>query len=233
MYGPTVMAQTGFSANKIGWISALNNTFGILGTWICAMLIDRVGRRKMLYVGSLGCAASMFIAGGFAKLVADNPDNRLGYGIGTTVFLFIFTMFFSSTWLMVTWIYPTEIFPTEVRTKGNSFAVSGFAVGCAWTTLVNPIMFSRITYNTFWIFGILNFIYPVLIWAFYPETAKRSLETMDFLFASKSPFAWEEEKMLEKLITEHGGKLTLQDVLDDSDEKEEKTIEQRAEVAKA
>lgn len=225
MYGPTVLAQAGWSAHKIGWISALNNTFGILGTWICAMLIDRVGRRMMLYVGSFGCAASMFIAGAFAKLVHDHPENSVGYGIGMTVFLFLFTMFFSSTWLMVTWVYPTEIFPTEVRTKGNSFAVAGFAIGCAWTTLVNPIMFSKIAYNTFWIFGCLNFIYPVLIWAFYPETAKRTLETMDFLFASRSPFAWEEEKMLEKLITEHGGKLTLHDVIPDEVPVEKEEIE--------
>ena len=108
---------------------------------------------------------------------------------------------------------PTEIFPTSVRTKGNSFAVAGFAIGCAWTTLVNPIMFQRITYNTFWIFGSLNLIYPVLIWAFYPETAKRTLETMDFLFASQRPFAWEEERELEKLYSEFGEKLTM-DVVD-------------------
>lgn len=115
MYGPTVLAQAGWSAHKIGWISALNNTFGIAGTYLCALLIDRVGRRMMLYVGSIGCAASMFIAGGFAKLVQDHPENKTGYGIGCTVFLFLFTAFFSSTWLMVTWICtsPALIFPLQ------------------------------------------------------------------------------------------------------------------------
>ncbi len=67
--------------------------------------------------------------------------------------------------------------------------------------------------TTFWIFGSLNLIYPVLIWGFYPETAKRTLETMDFLFASRRPFAWEEEKELEKLYGEFGEKLTM-DVVD-------------------
>jgi MFS family permease len=120
MYGPTVLAQAGWDTHKIGWISALLNTTGILGTFICAMLIDRIGRRGMLYIGSAGCAIAMFVAGGFAKLVHDHPENNTGYGIGTTVFLFVFTVsdagflttaatnnrqiFYSSTWLMVTWI---------------------------------------------------------------------------------------------------------------------------------
>ena len=215
IYGPIVFSQAGYDAVKVGWLSALNNTCGILGTYICSLIIDRLGRRKMLYVGSLGCSVSMFLAGAFAKLVVDHPENAQGYGAGSIVFLFFFTMFFSSTWLMVTWIYPTEIWPTEIRSRGNSFAVAGFAIGCAWTTLVNPIMFGNITYNTFWIFGIVNLLYIPIVWAFYPETTKRSLESIQFLFASSSPLVWSAEKEYKQLSDSHGGRLTLHDVLDD------------------
>jgi MFS family permease len=146
VYSPVIFAQAGYGPTKASWISALNNTFGILGTFMSAFLIDRFGRRKLLFFGSAGCSISMFLGGAFSKLVVDHPDKAEQYGAAATLFLFLFTLCFSTTWLMVTWICiylcpsflsldPTEIFPTEVRAKGNSFAVAGFAVGCGWTTL--------------------------------------------------------------------------------------------------
>lgn len=41
------------------------------------------------------------------------------------------------------------------------------------------------------------------VWAFYPETANRTLEEIDMLFASKSPFVWDEERMFAKLKAEN------------------------------
>ena len=38
-----------------------------------------------------------------------------------------------------------------------------------------------------------------MVWAFYPETANRTLEEMDLLFASKSPFVWDEERNFQRL----------------------------------
>lgn len=104
VYSPVIFAQAGYGQTKASWISALNNTFGILGTFISAFLIDRYGRRKLLYVGSAGCSICMFLGGAFSKLVADHPDKASQYGAAATLFLFLFTIFFSSTWLMVTWI---------------------------------------------------------------------------------------------------------------------------------
>ena len=104
VYSPVIFAQAGYGHTKASWISALNNTLGIFGTFLSAFLIDRFGRRKLLYVGSAGCSICMFLGGAFSKLVADNPDKAGSYGAAATLFLFLFTLFFSSTWLMVTWI---------------------------------------------------------------------------------------------------------------------------------
>jgi hypothetical protein len=45
------------------------------------------------------------------------------------------------------------------------------------------------------------FLYIPLIYCFFPETAGRTLEQIDFLFASKSPFVWDEEKEFTKRMT--------------------------------
>ena len=120
-------------------------------------------------------------------------------------------------------VYPTETFPLEVRAKGNAFGVVGWSVGngCArpaatahthttltcshddrWLTLLNPVMFSRIGENTLHIFGAINFLSIPMVWALYPETANRTLEEMDLLFASKSPWVWDEEAHFRKLKLE-------------------------------
>ena len=73
---------------------------------------------------------------------------------------------------------------------------------CSWLTLLNPVMFSRIDENTLHIFGAINFLSIPIIWALYPETANRTLEEMDSLFASKSPWVWDEEEHFKKLKAE-------------------------------
>lgn len=63
-------------------------------------------------------------------------------------------------------------------------------------------MFSRIGENTLHVFGAINFLTIPMVWALYPETANRTLEEMDLLFASKSPWVWDEEAHFKKLKAE-------------------------------
>ena len=63
-------------------------------------------------------------------------------------------------------------------------------------------MFSRIGENTLHIFGAVNFLSIPMVYALYPETANRTLEEMDLLFASKSPWVWDEEEHFARLKRE-------------------------------
>lgn len=81
---------------------------------------------------------------------------------------------------------------------------------------MNPVLFSKIGENTLHVFGAVNFLSIPLIWAFYPETANRTLEEMDYLFMSDSPFVWAEEANFRKMKAEMErnraeGKLPLPD----------------------
>lgn len=64
-------------------------------------------------------------------------------------------------------------------------------------------MFSAIQENTLHIFGAVNFLCIPIVWAFYPETANRTLEEIDLLFASPSPFVWDAEKNFARLKQEN------------------------------
>ncbi|TBU39941.1 general substrate transporter [Dichomitus squalens] len=202
VYAPTIFAEAGYGARKAQWLSGLNDVTYMLSTLLAVVTIDRLGRRVGLWWGAVGQGISLILAGAFARLLKDHPEKASQYGGAAALFVFLYTFIFGATWLTIPWVYPTETFPLEVRAKGNAFGVFGWSIGNGWLTLLNPVMFNRIGENTLHIFGAINFLSIPLIWAFYPETANRTLEEMDYLFMSKSPFVWDEEANFKRMKEE-------------------------------
>ena len=118
-----------------------------------------------------------------------------------------------------------------MRAKGNAWGVFGWSIGNGWLTLLNPVMFSRIAEKTLYVFGAVNILSIPMVWAFYPETANRTLEEVDLLFACKSPFAWDNEKNFAELV-QSGKKLSHRFVPHDGpgEVKESMSVEMKADV---
>lgn len=207
VYAPTIFRIAGFDTNKSQWISGLNNIFYMFATLICVFTLDRIGRRWTLYWGAVAQGIAMFLAGAFSRLGQQareegNAGLAGSYGAAAASFVFVFTSVFGATWLTVPWLYPAEIFPLQVRAKGNAWGVFGWSIGNGWLTLLCPVMFNAIGENTLHIFGAANFLSLAVVWALYPESNQRTLEEMDLLFASPSPWAWEAEKTFARLKAE-------------------------------
>lgn len=81
-----------------------------------------------------------------------------------------------------------------MRTQGNSFGITGWAIGVGWTVLINPIMFAHIESRTYFLFAGLNLLWIPIVYFFYPETANRSLESANAMFAPSRPFFRDMEK---------------------------------------
>lgn len=199
IYAPIIFAKAGYAARKSQWLSGLNDITYMFSTGLAILTIDRWGRRVGLYWGAVGQGISLILAGVFARLLIRHPEHAAQYGGAAAFFIFSYTAIFGATWLTIPWVYPTETFPLEVRAKGNAWGVVGWSIGNGWLTLLNPIMFNNIGENTFHVFGAVNFISIPIVWAFYPETANRTLEEIDLLFASKSIFTWDEEAHFARL----------------------------------
>jgi len=198
VYAPTIFAEAGYGARKSQWLSGLNDITYMLSTLLAVVTIDRLGRRVGLWWGAIGQGISLILAGAFSRLLKDHPEKATEYGGAAALFVFMYTAVFGATWLTIPWVYPTETFPLYVRAKGNAWGVVGWSIGNGWLTLLNPVMFSSIHENTLHVFGAINFLTIPMIWAFYPETANRTLEEMDHLFMSESPFVWDEEAYFRK-----------------------------------
>lgn len=201
VYQPTIFKQAGFPTRKSDWLSGVNIILYMLATLIAVVTLDRWGRRISLYWGAVGQGISMILAAAFSKLTVEK--NNSAYGAASASFVIIYTFIFGATWLTVPWVYPTEIWPVQVRAKGNAWGVFGWSIGNGWLTLLCPVMFSAIQQNALYIFGAVNFLSIIMVWAVYPETANRTLEEIDSLFSAPTIWAWDAEKAFKEKSAEH------------------------------
>jgi hypothetical protein len=89
-------------------------------------------------------------------------------------------------------------------------------------------MFNSIHENTLHVFAAINFLSIPLVWAFYPETANRTLEEVDMLFASPSPFVWDAEKKFAELKAKGGLRRPPSVQQEDEEDKDQKKQEQQS-----
>ncbi|THZ38375.1 general substrate transporter [Aureobasidium pullulans] len=192
-YSPVLLRQAGYSEIKQNGLAGGLNTIGIIGTIISAQIVDRYGRRKCLMWGAAGLFAVNLIAASLYEASRADPSKAASIAPAAVTMLFLFNLIYASTWGTVAFLIPTEIFPSRMRAQGNGFGITGWAIGVGWTVLVNPIMFENIQSRTYFLFAGLNFIWIGIVYLIYPETANRSLESIEAMFTT-SPFYWQMEK---------------------------------------
>ncbi|KAI1153371.1 general substrate transporter [Nemania diffusa] len=140
-------------------------------------LIERVGRRKLFLWGTVGQGLSMVLA--FSALIPQTQSAA----IGTCVALFTYIASFGATWLPLPWLYPAEINPIMTRAKANAVSTCTNWLFNFFIVLITPVLVTNIGWGTFLFFAILNATFLPVIYFFYPETARRSLEEIDIIFA--------------------------------------------------
>ncbi|KAF7550635.1 hypothetical protein G7Z17_g5571 [Cylindrodendrum hubeiense] len=140
-------------------------------------LIERVGRRKLLLWGTAGQMLSMILV--FACLIPGTKTAAKGAAVG----LFTYIASFGATWLPLPWLYPAEINPIKTRGKANAVSTCTNWLFNFLIVMVVPIMITNISWGTYLFFAVANACFFPILYFFYPETANRSLEEIDIIFA--------------------------------------------------
>ncbi|KAH9880818.1 hypothetical protein IAQ61_001112 [Plenodomus lingam] len=140
-------------------------------------LIERVGRRKLFIVGTIGQCLSMVLT--FACLIPDTEQAAKGAAVG----LFTYIAFFGATWLPLPWLYPAEVNPLKTRQKANAFSTINNWLWNFFIVMITPVLITGIGWGTYLLFAALNACFIPIIYFFYPETSGRSLEEIDLIFA--------------------------------------------------
>lgn len=208
----------GMSALNSRILAACNGTEYFLASWIAYYTIERFGRRKLMLFGCLGQSFSMAILTGCNW--AANRGNS-GAGIAAAVFLFVFNSVFSIGWLGMTWLYPAEITPLNVRAAANGLSTASNWIFNFMVVMITPVAFNNIGPYTYTIFAAINLAMFPAVYFFYPETAGRSLEEMDKIFALSNVWTpWDVVKIARDMPHDYqNGKFVEQKAVTEHDER--------------
>lgn len=140
-------------------------------------IIERVGRRKLFLWGTVGQCLSMVLV--FSCLIPGTSAAAKGAAVG----LFTYIASFGASWLPLPWLYPAEINPIKTRAKANALSTCSNWLFNFLIVMITPIMITNIGWGTYLFFAIVNACFLPVIYFTYPETARRSLEEIDIIFA--------------------------------------------------
>jgi len=133
-------------------------------------LIDRVGRKKLLLVGSVGTAACL---GGVSTIFFTHRHAQYLVWL-----LVVYIAFFAISQGSVIWVYLSEIFPTRVRGKGQSLGAGAHWVMNAILSFGFPIVAQRSGAYPFVFFAAMMVVQFFVVLFFFPETKQASLEQL-------------------------------------------------------
>ncbi|KAL9058952.1 MAG: hypothetical protein Q9162_001510 [Coniocarpon cinnabarinum] len=175
-----VLFETSITPGRHNFALLMGGVFTIVyaisatGSWF---IIERVGRRPLFLWGTVGQMSSMIIA--FACLIPGSSSAAKGAAVG----LFTYIISFAITWLPLPWLYPAEINPIKTRAKANAVSTCTNWLFNFVVVMITPVMIDHIGWGTYLFFACVNACFLPVIYFFYPETKRRSLEEIDIIFA--------------------------------------------------
>jgi MFS transporter, SP family, arabinose:H+ symporter len=166
-----IFAKAGFSKVSSDLQAVAIGATNLAATMIAMSVIDRLGRKKLLLVGSIGTAACL---AGVAAIFAS------GHYEGLLVWLLVgFIAFFAFSQGAVIWVYLSEVFPTRVRAKGQSLGSFTHWFMNALIAWRFPIIAADSKAAPFVLFAAMMVVQFFVVLFVYPETKGVTLEDME------------------------------------------------------
>ncbi len=165
-----IFAKAGFNNVSSDKQAVLIGFTNLCFTMLAMSIIDKVGRKTLLLVGSVGCALSL--AGAATIFLSNSHENLLVW------MLIAFIASFSFSQGAVIWVYLSEVFPTRVRAQGQSLGSFTHWAMNAIISLTFPIVAAKSRGLPFVVFSIMMVVQFVVVLTVYPETKGVTLEDM-------------------------------------------------------
>lgn len=175
-YGPSIFENAGLSGGDSLFYQVLVGLVNTLTTILALVIIDKVGRKKLVYYGVSGMVVSLI-------LIATYFIYGESLGI-SSIFLLVFFLFYvfccAVSICAVVFVLLSEMYPTRVR--GLAMSIAGFAlwIGTYLIGQLTPWMLQNLTpAGTFLLFAIMCVPYMLIVWKLVPETTGKSLEEIE------------------------------------------------------
>lgn len=183
-YAPEIFKSFGSDVNASLLETTLLGLVNLVFTVISIRLVDRIGRKPLLNIGSIGMLVALVVVG-------YSLQHQLA-GSWLLGFLMLFMASFSISWGPVVWVLLAEIFPNRVRSLALSISVfiqwgANFAVSQSFPMLVeNEVLQQRFHGGfPFMVFACFAIMALIFVWKLVPETKKMTLEEMDAMWEKR------------------------------------------------
>jgi sugar porter (SP) family MFS transporter len=176
-YAPRIIEQAGVASSDALGVSISIGAVNMIFTLIGLYLIDRAGRKSLMYVGSIGYILSL--AGVSWSFYSDANPTLLMCFIGA------FIASHAVGQGAVIWVFISEIFPNEVRGYGTALGTGTHWVCAAVITLITPTVLSALAPEAIFAFFSGMMVLQLLFVGFMmPETKNKSLEDLEDVLLS-------------------------------------------------
>jgi SP family sugar:H+ symporter-like MFS transporter len=184
-YSTTLWRAVGFTEKDSFTVSTLTSVTNVVVTIVAILLIDKVGRRPILIVGSLGMTVSLAVmALSFSQAHHSGSTVSLpgAWGPVALVGANVFVICFGASWGPIIWVLLGEIFPNKIRGRALGVAAAAQWIANFIVTITFPPLsaFSLVvTYGLYALFALLSLFFVA---RFIPETKGVALEDSEDVF---------------------------------------------------
>ncbi len=179
-YAPTTLTNVGFAKTSAIYANLIIGVVNVAMTVIAVRIVDRVGRKPMLYAGVAGMVISLLVLGISLSVLATPHHPGDPAAIITLVCLGTFIASFAATWGPVVWVMIPEVLPLSVRGTAMGVAVFGnWAANLVVSQTFPSLLTSLGPGPVFLGYAALGVLAGLFVMTFVTETKGRSLEEIE------------------------------------------------------
>jgi SP family xylose:H+ symportor-like MFS transporter len=173
-YAPRIFESMGAAKDASMLQTVVMGLVNVIFTVIAIATVDKLGRKPLLIIGSIGMAVGMF------AISALSYFNIIG--VGTLIFIIIYTASFMMSWGPITWVLISEIFPNKIRGRAVAIAVAFQWAANYFISSTYPAMMEFSGAMTYGFYGVMSILSAIFVWKMIPETKGKTLEDLEKLW---------------------------------------------------
>lgn len=173
-YAPRIFESMGAAKDASMLQTVVMGLVNVIFTVIAIATVDKLGRKPLLIIGSIGMAVGMF------AISALSYFNIIG--VGTLIFIIIYTASFMMSWGPITWVLISEIFPNKIRGRAVAIAVAFQWAANYFISSTYPAMMEFSGAMTYGFYGVMSILSAIFVWRMIPETKGKTLEDLEKLW---------------------------------------------------
>lgn len=181
-YGPSIFKESGLSSGDSLFYQVIVGLVNVLTTIFALSIIDKVGRKKLVYWGVSGMIITLLLITWYFSFGSSWNISS----VYLLVFFLLYIFFTAISISTVIFVLLSEMYPIKVRGAAMSIAGLSLWIGTYLIGQLTPWMLSTLTpTGTFLLFAVMCIPYMLIVWKLLPETAGKSLEEIEEMWKNK------------------------------------------------